>query len=243
MTSLRRRCRSTPTGCCLSRLDITNRNKAGTSYNGICVLAGPDFEGHPGEHGQRPDGQRQPDPQLRRRRARARDLPGVDAWRAHRRQLPLRQPRLWAALLPGRAGLAGRVRPDRRQQRPVQGEPELLRRGRRRRVRPAARLLEERRPEQPDHQLALPLQRRFLLPAGLAHSRRQQRPRLLRLERAHSGTSATRGPRAAPSPTPSTATSTPTRSTSTAPPRTSGSGPGAPAPAKGRESRLGTSRA
>ena len=45
------------------------------------------------------------------------------------------------------------------------------------------------------------------------------------------------------SPTPTTATSTPTRSTSTAPPRTSGSGPGAPAPAKGRESRLGTSRA
>ena len=31
----------------LSRLDITNRNKPGTSYNGICVLAGPDFEGHP----------------------------------------------------------------------------------------------------------------------------------------------------------------------------------------------------
>ena len=31
----------------LSRLDITNRNKAGASYNGMCVLAGPNFEGRP----------------------------------------------------------------------------------------------------------------------------------------------------------------------------------------------------
>jgi len=34
-------------GVTLSGLDITNRNKPGTSYNGVCVLAGPNFEGHP----------------------------------------------------------------------------------------------------------------------------------------------------------------------------------------------------
>lgn len=34
-------------GVTLSTLDITNRNKPGSSYNGMCVLAGPNFEGHP----------------------------------------------------------------------------------------------------------------------------------------------------------------------------------------------------
>ena len=37
----------------LSKLDITNRNKPGTSYNGVCVLAGPNFEGNPANTAER----------------------------------------------------------------------------------------------------------------------------------------------------------------------------------------------
>ena len=37
----------------LSGLEITNRNKPGTSYNGICVLAGPNFEGNPANTAER----------------------------------------------------------------------------------------------------------------------------------------------------------------------------------------------
>ena len=167
----------------LRNLNITDRNKPGGAYNGMCVLAGPNFEADRGQHRLRPHDLRQPHPQLRRRRPRARDLPRVDPQGTRRRQLPVRQPRLRDPHVPRRAGLADRVRRDRRQQLQVQGEPDLLRRAGGRRVLARVRLLQQRRPLQPDHQLPLPLQRRVLLPHRVARANRQRRRKLLRLER------------------------------------------------------------
>ena len=168
----------------LRNLNITDRNKPGGAYNGMCVLAGPNFEADRGQHRLRPHDLRQPHPQLRRRRPRARDLPRVDPQGTRRRQLPVRQPRLRDPHVPRRAGLADRVRRDRRQQLQVQGEPDLLRRAGGRRVLARVRLLQQHRPLQPDHQLPLPLQRRVLLPHRVTRTNRQRRRKLLRLERA-----------------------------------------------------------